>query len=83
MKLEDRIDPKAGIVLKKKAGDSVEIGEPLAALFTDSESAAREARPGVERAFSIATEASVFPRLIRSMVDDRGVHPWPPDLNLK
>jgi len=22
-------------------------------------------------------------RLIRSMVDDRGVHPWPPDLNLK
>src|SRR6267143_5386394 len=77
MKLEDGIDPKAGIVLRKKAGDSVEIGEPLAALFTDSESAAKEARPRVERAFSIATEPSVFPRLIHSMVDDRGVHPWP------
>ncbi|HYQ86281.1 MAG TPA: thymidine phosphorylase [Bacteroidota bacterium] len=77
MKLEDGIDPKAGIVLRKKAGDAVEIGEPLAALFTDSESAAKEARPRVERAFSIATEPSVFPRLIHSMVDDRGVHPWP------
>jgi len=77
MTLEDGIDPKAGIVLRKKAGDAVEIGEPLAALFTDSESAAKEARPRVERAFSIATEPSVFPRLIHSMVDDRGVHPWP------
>jgi len=77
MTLEDGIDPKAGIVLRKKAGDAVEIGEPLAALFTDSESAAKEARPRVERAFNIATEPSVFPRLIHSMVDDRGVHPWP------
>ena len=78
MKLEDGIDPKAGIVLKKKAGDSVEIGEPLAALFTDRESAGKEARARVERAFSIATESSASPRLIHSMVDERGAHPWPP-----
>jgi len=77
-KLEDRIDPKAGIVLKKKAGDPVKTGEPLAALYTEQESAAAEARSRIERAFSIEKKSPAAPRLIHAMVDERGVHPWPP-----
>lgn len=35
MKVGDRIDPKAGILLKKKIGDSVSRGETLAVLYAD------------------------------------------------
>ncbi|MFQ5798030.1 MAG: thymidine phosphorylase, partial [Bacteroidota bacterium] len=36
-KLEEKVDPKAGIVFKKKVGDPVDIGDPLAILYTDKE----------------------------------------------
>lgn len=50
---EDAIDPAAGIVLLKKAGDAVKAGEPLAVLHT----ALDLASPRVEQARRMALEA--------------------------
>ena len=50
---EDAIDPAAGIVLLKKAGDAVKAGEPLAVLHT----ALDPASPRVEQARRMALEA--------------------------
>jgi len=76
MKVDDAIDPKAGIILKKKVGDSVDAGEILAVIFTDKKDILESAAHRMERAFSIATEPSVSPPLIRAMIDAKGVHAW-------
>ncbi len=76
MKVDDAIDPKAGIILKKKGGDSVDAGETLAVIFTDKKDILESAAHRMERAFSIATEPSVSSPLIRSMIDVKGVHAW-------
>lgn len=76
MKVDDAIDPKAGIILKKKVGDSVDAGEILAVLFTDKKDILESAAHRLERAFGIATEPSVSQPLIRSMIDKLGIHPW-------
>lgn len=77
MRIEEKIDPKAGILLKKKVGDSVDAGEILAILYTDRKQSLEEASHRVERAIVIATEPSAGSPLIRSMIDKEGVHPWP------
>jgi len=74
--IADRIDPKAGIILRKKLGDRVEEGEPLALIMTDDDKAGRE----VQGAFSDCVELTqkpvkVGPR-IRLFVDSGGVRPW-------
>ncbi len=76
MKVSDTIDPKAGIVFRKKVGDSVNAGDVLAVLYTDNQSIMEKAVHRVERAFSVATEPSTLPPLIRAMIDAKGVHPW-------
>ena len=76
MKVDDPIDPKAGIMFKKKVGDSVNAGDILAVLCTDNQSVLETTVHRVERAFSIATEPSTLPPLIRAMIDKQGVHPW-------
>jgi pyrimidine-nucleoside phosphorylase len=75
-KVEDAIDPKAGIVLKKKVGDSVTAGETLAVLYTDKSDTLETAAHRVDKAFSIATEPSTSQPLISAFIDEVGVHPW-------
>ena len=79
MRVEDVIEPAAGIVLKKKVGDSVNAGDTLAVLYTDNESILDQARHRLEGAFNIATEPSAQPPLIHAMIDEQGVHPWQGD----
>jgi pyrimidine-nucleoside phosphorylase len=74
MKVDDVIDPKAGILLKKKVGESVNIGETLAVIYTDNEKILDAAKHRVERAFTVATEPSTQSPLIHAMVDENGVH---------
>jgi pyrimidine-nucleoside phosphorylase len=74
--LHDRIDPGAGIVLRKKIGDSVEIGEPLAVLYSERRDVLDTAGHRIEAAFRIATEPSVSPPLIHSMVNESGISTW-------
>lgn len=76
MKVEDTIDPKAGIVLKKKVGDSVTAGETLAILYTDKQAVLEAAVHRVDKAFSIATEHSTSQPLISAFIDETGAHPW-------
>lgn len=75
-KLDDGIDHKAGIVLKKKVGDSVSHGETLATVYTDNKNILDAAVHRLERAFVVATEPSISQPLIKKMVNVNGVHPW-------
>ena len=43
MRKEDQIDPAAGIVLERKTGDYLQKGEPIARLYSNLDSDAREA----------------------------------------
>jgi pyrimidine-nucleoside phosphorylase len=74
--IEDRIDPKAGMILKKKIGDRVLSGDVLAVFQTDRGHILEEARERIRAAFKIQ---SVPPRqkpLILSYVDKGGVKTW-------
>jgi pyrimidine-nucleoside phosphorylase len=53
---EDNIDPAVGLVLKKKVGDRVSRGEPLADLHLSSRGQAADARARVTAAYVIAGE---------------------------
>ncbi|MCX7984538.1 MAG: thymidine phosphorylase [Bacteroidetes bacterium] len=75
-KLDDPIDMKAGIVLRKKVGDSVMQGEPLAVLYTDKDSVVTEARHRVAQAYTITAVPSSRTSRIISMIDMEGVHPF-------
>ena len=77
LKVDGKVDPKAGILLRKKVGDRVSKGEVLATLHTGNEAIAGQAQHRVERAISIGTTAPVPAPLIRAMIDNRGVHPPP------
>lgn len=75
-RMDDRIDPKAGIILKKKVGDRVEDHEVVAVLHTDREDAIVEARERIARAYRLGKTPP--PRLSRimSLVDQNGVTEW-------
>ncbi len=75
-KVDDIIDPKAGILLKKKAGDAVMQGETVATLFTDNEATLVAASERVARAFSYGDAPPVFGPLVISRVTADGVQPF-------
>ncbi|MBI2619265.1 MAG: thymidine phosphorylase [Ignavibacteriales bacterium] len=77
-KVDEAIDPKAGILLKKKMGDSVLPGDVLAMLFTDREEILQEARERIRNAFRISQQPAAPPPLIVSMIDQKGQRSWPP-----
>ena len=57
VKKEDKIDYLAGIVLNKKIGDRVEIGEVLAYIHTKDEGKIEEAKDDIEGAYKIIKNA--------------------------
>jgi len=75
-KVDDIIDPKAGILLRKKAGDAVVQGETVATLFTDNEATLVAASERVARGFSYGDAAPVFGPLVISRVTADGVQPY-------
>jgi len=75
-KVEEAIDPKAGIILKKKVGDAVSHGDVLAVLHTDSKDVLETAAHRLGGAFAVATEPSIGQPLIKKMIDENGAHPW-------
>jgi pyrimidine-nucleoside phosphorylase len=52
-KMDDIIDMKAGIVLKKKVGDAVDIGDSLAVFYTDREDVLAAARRRISKSFKV------------------------------
>lgn len=75
-KIDDVIDPKAGIVLRKKVGDKVESGEPLAIFYTDKDDIIKVAKERLLKAFKISSEKPELPKLIKTVIDDEGIRSW-------
>lgn len=75
-KIDDPIDHKAGIVLKKKVGDRVEIGDTLAVLMTDRSEVLEPARRRILESYTIAPREPQRKKLILSFVDAAGVRDW-------
>lgn len=75
-KLEETIDPKAGIVLRKKVGDAVESGETLAMMFTDREGTVSSARNRIKKSFRIGPSKPQPQKLVLYKIDKNGVEHW-------
>jgi pyrimidine-nucleoside phosphorylase len=75
-KMYDVIDMKAGIVLKKKAGDAVDIGDTLAIFYTDREDVLAAARKQISNAFKITPKQPERTPMILNIVDKNGVRKW-------
>ena len=75
-RIEEAIDPKAGIVLAKKVGDVVEGGDLLATFYTDKDAAIEPARERIRKAFRVQSAPPKQKPLILSYVEKGGVKTW-------
>jgi pyrimidine-nucleoside phosphorylase len=75
-KIDDIIDMKAGILLKKKVGDIADIGDPLAVFYTDRESVLASARERIAKAFKFSSAKPERKPMILDIVDKNGVRKW-------
>lgn len=77
-KVDDAIDPKAGIILQKKTGDKVDKNETLAVIHTDRKDvldrAARELQSCIRIGSNIVPRSSA----VHSFIDSSGIRPWTP-----
>ncbi len=76
MKVDDVIDPKAGILFNKKIGDKVQAGETLALMLTDRENAIPEASKRIVNAFTFSPTPVQSPNMIHALIDKDGVKEW-------
>lgn len=67
LRLEDAVDPAAGILFHKKLGDQVEKGEPLLTAFYNDEDKWGEARRWLEGAIAIGASAPAPPLIRRTL----------------
>ena len=75
-KVDDEIDPKAGIVLMKKVGERVERGDLLAVLHTDRGGVREAVRHQLLAAIRIGSGEMVPRPAVLAYVDENGTHPW-------
>jgi pyrimidine-nucleoside phosphorylase len=76
IKVDDAIDSKAGIILRKKVGDHVSIGDVLAVIYTDREKMLRSAKRRIAQAFTISKQRPSARPMIISQVTADGVKEW-------
>lgn len=76
-RMTDVIDYGAGIVLKKKVGDPVDRGEPLAELLCAKPFPASYLEQKLVAAIAIAPVPPEPPPLILKYIDAKGQEPWP------
>ncbi len=70
---EDSVDPAVGIVLHKKVGARVAVGEPLATIYYNAEARAARARQLIEESFQITDAAPAAKRpLIHRIIGKSG-----------
>jgi pyrimidine-nucleoside phosphorylase len=75
-KIDDVIDMKAGILLKKKVGDAVDVGDTLAVFYTDRENVLASARERITKAFKFSSHKPDRKPMILDLVDKNGVKKW-------
>jgi pyrimidine-nucleoside phosphorylase len=76
LKVDDIIDPKAGILFQKKIGDRVILGETIAILFCENQQNINLVQERVTRAIQITYEPISPPNLIHAIIDELGVNSW-------
>src|SRR5712671_3776550 len=70
---EDSVDPTVGIVLHKKVGDAVSVGEPLATIHYNAENRGNRARELLEKSYRIADSPPLNKRpLIHRVIGKAG-----------
>lgn len=72
-RVDDVIDPKAGIVLAKKIGDPVAEGELLATIYTDKQGVVESVAARLRTCIEVVPKKQNPPRLILATVDRTGV----------
>jgi pyrimidine-nucleoside phosphorylase len=75
-KIDDIIDMKAGIVLKKKMGDAVDTGDSLAVFYTDRENILPSVRQRIAKAFKVSSTRPEREPMILALVDKNGEKKW-------
>jgi pyrimidine-nucleoside phosphorylase len=78
---EDDIDINAGIVIHKKVGNYVHIGDPIATVYCKNIYQATEVAAKILRAFEIVPDEIQPEQLIYGIVDKDGFIPWIDILN--
>jgi pyrimidine-nucleoside phosphorylase len=80
-RMEDRIDPSVGFVIRARPGDVVQVGEPLASIFARDEAGVAAGMAALSEAIVIADEADPPLPLVSHRVSKDGVslyesEPW-------
>ncbi|MBE3555541.1 MAG: thymidine phosphorylase [Firmicutes bacterium] len=78
-KAEDAVDPAVGIVLNKKVGDRVAVGEPLATLHLRTQGGYEASAQALRDAFQLTPQAVPPLPLVLGRVDTTGIH-WTTDM---
>ncbi len=75
-RIDDPIDPKAGMMFHRKIGDEVKKGDSLVTLFTDRKDALEAVARGMHGCITIGRERVKPAARVLSYIDRDGVHPW-------
>ncbi len=75
-RIDDVIDPKAGVVLKKKVGDTVGINDTVAVFYTDKETVLHAAKDRIAKALRVQSTPPKKTPMIVSYIDKNGVKEW-------
>jgi len=67
------IDPKAGIILAKKVGDEVKVGDKIMTFYTDKKRVITEVLDRLERAVKISKEKSRREKLVYEFLDKSNI----------
>ncbi|MGQ0649637.1 MAG: thymidine phosphorylase [Gemmatimonadaceae bacterium] len=80
-RIDDRIDPSVGFVIRARPGDVVQVGEPLASIFARDDAGVAAGMAALSEAITIADEADpplplVSHRITREGVAQYESEPW-------
>lgn len=76
MKLTDKVEPKAGMIFKKRVGDKVQKGDVIAKVFTELENSIEPAESRLTNSVVISEKESKKIELIQNLIDSEGIHDW-------
>jgi pyrimidine-nucleoside phosphorylase len=75
-RVDDVVDPTAGIIVRKKLGERVAAGESVAEIRTNRSTVVADAVRRTRDAIHIGADQPALRPTILAMVDRTGVHPW-------
>ena len=68
-KIDDQIDPKAGIIFYPKIGDKINKGEVIAEIYTDKKNVIKEIRGKITAAVKLSNKKTQLPALIKKIIE--------------